>query len=96
MWNKILGFFAGLASVFAAIFFVLFKQSKLEKKLDEAERRADEAEIENEALKANLEAMQAADKAVVEERKENADLIKKVTGSNKLDAFNACNELLSK
>lgn len=96
MWNKILGFFAGLASVFAAIFFVLFKQSKEERKLDEAERRADEAEIGNEALKANLEAVQAADQAVVEERKENAELMEKVNNSNNLDAFNACNELLSK
>ena len=78
---------AALGTGLSAIFFVLMRQAKEERKAEEKE---------NEGLKENLEAMAAADEAVKEERKKNEALLEKVHSSNKLDAFDACNELLQK
>ena len=78
---------AALGTGLSAIFFVLMRQAKKERKAEEKE---------NEGLKENLEAMAAADEAVKEERKKNEALLEKVHSSNKLDAFDACNELLQK
>lgn len=85
--EKILVAVAAIGTGLSAIFYVLMKQAKEERKAQEKE---------NEGLKANLEAMAAADEAVKEERKKNEALLEKVNSSNKLDAFNACNELLQK
>lgn len=85
--TKILGAFAALSMGLSAIFYVLMRLAK-------EERLAEEKE--NEGLKENLEAMAAADEAVKEERKKNEALLEKVHSSNKLDAFDACNELLQK
>lgn len=85
--TKILGAFTALGMGLSAIFYVLMRLAK-------EERLAEEKE--NEDLKENLEAMAAADEAVKEERKKNEALLEKVNSSNKLDAFDACNELLQK
>lgn len=85
--TKILGAFAALGMGLSAIFYVLMRLAK-------EERLAEEKE--NEGLKENLEAMAAADEAVKEERKKNEALLEKVHSSNKLDAFDACNQLLQK
>ena len=87
IFNKILGALAALGSGLSVVFYVLFKFAREERKMEE---------VENEGLKNNLEAMQAAEEAVREERKKNEELIEKVNGSNNLDSFNACNELLQK
>ena len=85
--TKILGALAGLGAGLSAIFYVLMKLAK-------EERLAEEKE--NEGLRTNLEAMAAADKAVREEREANEKLTETVNSSNKLDAFDACNQLLQK
>ena len=65
MLKKILGALAMLGTGLSAIFYVLMKQAKEERKAQEKE---------NEALSTNLEAMQAAENAVREERKANEEL----------------------
>ena len=85
--TKILGAFTALGMWLSAIFYVLMRLAKEERKAEEKE---------NEGLKENLEAMAAADEAVREGRKKNEALLEKVHSSNKVDAFDACNELLQK
>lgn len=87
MFQKILKIFAGLGAAFSAVFYVLMKQAKDEQKVEAKE---------NEALKTNLEAVQAAEEAVREERKANEELVEKAHSGNNLDAFDAINQLLSK
>ena len=85
--DKILVALAALGTGLSAIFYVLMKQAKEERKAQEKE---------SEALSTNLEAMQAAEEAVREERKANEELVENANSSNKLDAFDACNQLLQK
>ena len=87
MLKKILAVLAGIGAALSAIFFVLFKQAKEERK--EAEEKADD-------LEENLDALKAGEKAEKELKKENEELKQKAHNGNTLDSFNACNELLSK
>lgn len=87
MLKKILAILAGAGAFFSAIFFVLFRQAKEEKK--NAEEKAAN-------INTNLDAIKAGDQAEKELKKQNEELEKKVNSSNTLDSFNACNELLSK
>ena len=87
MWNKILAVLATIGAAFSAIFFVLFKEAR-EMRLAE--------EKENENLSTNLDALKEADKAEKEKKKENEELVRRVTGSNRIDSFDACNDLLQK
>lgn len=87
MLNKILAGLSMLGAGLAAIFFVLFKQAK-------EERKAEEKKVEN--LDENLKAIMAGEAAEKELKKQNEELKKKVNSSNTLDSFNACNELLQK
>ena len=87
MLKKILAVIAAIGSALSAIFFVLFRQAKEEKK-------AINEKYDN--MKENLDALTEADKAANKVKKENEELKKKINSSNTLDSFNACNELLSK
>ena len=87
MLKKILAVLAGIGAALSAIFFVLFKQAKEERK--EAEEKADD-------LEENLDALKAGEKAEKELKKENEELKQKAHNGNTLDSFNACNELLQK
>lgn len=87
MLKKILAVLAGVGAFFSAIFFVLFKQAKEEKK-------AINEKYDN--MSNNLDALAEADKAEKELKKENEELVQKAHSGNSLDAFNACNELLQK
>lgn len=87
MLKKILAVLAGIASFFAAIFYVLLQQKK------------DENKVINEKyddMKNNLDALKAAENAEKELKKQNEELKEKAHSGNNLDAFNACNDLLSK
>ena len=87
MLKKILAVVAGIASFFAAIFYVLFQQKKDEnKKINE---KFDD-------MKNNLDALAEGEKAEKELKKQNEELKEKAHSGNNLDAFNACNDLLSK
>lgn len=85
--NKIIKILAAIGSLFSAIFFVLFKQAKEEQK--------NEAEKNKELIK-NMDALQYSEYIKNEVKKQNEELIEKAHGNNTLDAFNACNDLLSK
>lgn len=87
MIKKILAVISAIGAFFSAVFFLMFKNASNEKKV---------IKKENEDLKDNLEAIVEADKAVNREKKANEKLLEKVHSSNKLDSFNACNELLQK
>ena len=87
MLKKILAVLAGIASFFAAIFYVLFQQKKDEnKKINE---KFDD-------MKNNLDALEAAENAEKELKEVHEKLKEKAHSGNTLDSFNACNELLSK
>ena len=85
--NKIMKILAAIGSLFSAIFFVLFKQAKEEQK--------NETEKNKELIK-NMDALQYSEYIKNEVKKQNEELIEKAHGNNTLDAFNACNDLLSK
>lgn len=85
--NKIIKILAAIGSLFSAIFFVLFKQAKEEQK--------NEAEKNKELIK-NMDALQYSEYIKNEVKKQNEELVEKAHGNNTLDAFNACNDLLSK
>ena len=87
MLKKILAVLAGIASFFAAIFYVLFQQKKDEnKKINE---KFDD-------MKNNLDALEAAENAEKELKEVHAKFKEKAHSGNTLDSFNACNDLLSK
>ena len=87
MLKKILAILAGIASFFAAIFYVLFQQKKDEnKKINE---KFDD-------MKNNLDALEAAENAEKELKEVHEKLKEKAHSGNTLDSFNACTELLSK
>ena len=87
MLKKILAVLAGIASFFAAIFYVLFQQKKDEnKKINE---KFDD-------MKNNLDALEAAENAEKELKEVHEKLKEKAHSGNTLDSFNACNDLLSK
>ena len=87
MLKKILAILAGIASFFAAIFYVLFQQKREENKA--INKKFDD-------MKDNLDALEAAENAEKELKQVHEKLKEKAHNGNTLDAFNACNELLSK
>ena len=87
MLNKILAVLATIGAAFSAIFFVLFKEAKEQRKVEEEK---------NENLNTNLDALKEVDRAENEVKKENEELVQKAHSGNNLDAFDACNELLQK
>ena len=87
MLKKILAVLAGLGAAFSAIFFVLFKEAREQRKVEEEK---------NENLNTNLDALKEVDRAENEVKKENEELVQKAHSGNNLDAFDACNELLQK
>ena len=86
MWNKILAVLTTIGAAFSAIFFVLFKEAREQRKAEEEK---------NENLNTNLAALEAADNAEKELKEVHAKLKEKAHSGNTLDSFNACNELLS-
>ena len=87
MLKKILAILAGIGAAFSAVFYVLFQQKKDENKA--INEKYDD-------MKNNLDALEAAETAEKELKKENEELKEKAHSSNNLDAFNACTELLQK
>ena len=87
MLKKIFAVLAGIGAAFSAIFFVLFKQAREERKV--INEKYDD-------MSKNVDALADADKAEKELKKENEELVTKAHSGSNLDAFNACNDLLSK
>ena len=87
MLKKILAVLAAIGAALSAVFYVLFREAKDQKK-------AIDEKYEN--MSDNTEALKAGEIAENKVKKENEELKKKINGSNTLDSFNACNDLLSK
>ena len=87
MLKKILAVLAAIGAALSAVFYVLFREAKDQKK-------AIDEKYEN--MSDNTEALKAGEIAENKVKKENEELKKKINSSNTLDSFDACNELLSK
>ena len=87
MLKKILAVLAAIGAALSAVFYVLFREAKDQKK-------AIDEKYEN--MSDNTEALKAGEIAENKVKKENEELKKKINNSNNLDSFDACNELLSK
>jgi cell shape-determining protein MreC len=87
MLKKIVGILAAILGFFSAVFYVLFRQAKDERKITEKE---------NEDLRKNLDALSEADKKVNEAEKENEELKEKGFTDNTVDGLDALNKLLCK
>jgi hypothetical protein len=87
MLKKILAILSAVGAFFSALFFMLFKKEKEEKK-------AITEKYDN--MSKNLDALAEGEKAEKELKKENEELQKKVNSGNNIDSFDACNKLLQK
>ena len=87
MLKKILAVLAAIGAALSAVFYVLFREAKDQKK-------AIDEKYEN--MSDNTEALKAGEIAENKVKKENEELKKKINSSNTLDSFDACNELLQK
>jgi uncharacterized protein YlxW (UPF0749 family) len=87
MLKKILAILSAVGAFFSALFFVLFKKEKEEKKT---------ITEKYDNMSKNIDALKEGEKAEKELKKENEELQKKVNSGNNIDSFNACNELLQK
>ena len=94
MLKKILAVLAAIGSFFSALFFVLFKQAKLEHKIDEAERKALDAEQRSETIRQLYDMETAVHKTIADKEKEDAENKQKMQADNTLDSFNAGLDLL--
>jgi signal transduction histidine kinase len=87
MLKKILAILSAVGAFFSALFFVLFKKEKEEKKV---------ITEKYDNMSKNLDALAEGEKAEKELKKENEELQEKAHNGNNLDNFDACNELLQK
>lgn len=84
--------FTGLTAVAAAVFYVLFRQSKdryNEEKLKELEKEVEEQKAQNEAAGVVINAQQEAQLAEIAEKKKNEEIKNKVAGANNYSSHNA-------
>ena len=96
MLKKILAALAAIGAFFSAIFYVLMKQAKTERKLEEAEARAENAERQAATQEAARKAENAVSKKKAELEAEDEKLIQRVHSGDTLDSFNAGLDLLRK
>ncbi len=89
MIKKLLAALAAIGGVFSAIFFVLFKQSKLERAKENAEHEADVIQAEKEKVTEVLKKEQEIVTAAVQEAQKNEEDIQRINGNPTLDAYNA-------
>jgi len=94
MLKKILAVLAAIGGFFSALFFVLFKQAKLEQKIDEAERKAQDAEERSENIRQLYDMQTAVHKTIKEKEQEDAENKLEMQAGNGIDSFNAGLELL--
>ena len=87
MLKKILAALSVLGAGVASIFYVLYRQAREERKV--INEKYDD-------MSKNVDALEAAETAEKELKKENEELFTKAHSGSNLDAFNACNDLLSK
>jgi hypothetical protein len=96
MLKKILAALAAIGAFFSAIFYVLMKQAKAERKLEEAEAEAKQAESRADAMEAARNAENAVSKKLAETEAEDEKLNQRVHSGDSLDSFNAGIDMLRK
>ena len=96
MLKKILAALAAIGAFFSAIFFVLMKQAKTERKLEEAENEAQEAKRRADAQEAARKAENAVAKKLAETEAEDEKLNQRMHSGDSLDSFNAGLDMLRK
>ena len=94
MLKKILAALAAIGAFFSALFFMLFRQAKLEKKIEEAEYKAQKQEERAENIRQLYDMQTAVHKTIADKEKEDAENVQKMQADNKLDSFNAGIDLL--
>ena len=94
MIKKILAALAAVGAFFSALFYVLFKQAKDERKYVEEHWKREEAEKQLEAERAAREAEQNAANRRCELAKEDEKLDQKIHSADNLDSFNAGLDML--
>ena len=94
MLKKILAVLAAIGGFFSAVFFVLFKQAKLEQKIEQAEEKARLEEERAENIRQLYDIQTAVHKTIADKEKEDAEKKQKMQADNTLDSFNAGLELL--
>lgn len=96
MIKKILAVLTAIGGVFSAIFYVLFKQAKTERKLVEEQYEKAAAQKREEQSEAARKAENAVHKSIAKQEAENAELVERMRGPCDIDSFNAGIDLLRK
>ena len=96
MIKKILTILSALGVFFSAVFYVLFKQTKDEKKIAELEVQKEKAEKKAAATEAVNQVNAKIAESMSEGERQSEDKRRKLNESNNLDSFNAGVELLRK
>ena len=94
MLKKILAALAALGAGLSTILYVLLKQSKEERKVEEAEKRVADAERIAETQTAAREAVCAVAKKKTELEAEDEELVERSHSGDSIDSFNAGLDLL--
>lgn len=92
--EKVLAITAAIGAFFSAVFYVLFRLSKDERELLQAEYET--TKTEKETVEKVNEIITATRQETVEELKKDEEKISNAKNGNRLDNFNALNDLLSK
>lgn len=96
MMNKILTVLATIGAFFSAIFYVLFKMAKEERKAEEAEYEKEAALKREEQTEAMRKAENTVHKSIAKAEADNEELVKRITASNNISSFDASINLLRK
>lgn len=96
MLKKILAALAAIGAFFSAIFYVLMRQAKAERKQEEAEAEAKQAESRADAMEAARNAENAVSKKLAETEAEDEKLNQRMHSGDGLDSFNAGIDMLRK
>lgn len=81
-----------ISAIGTAVFYVLFQQTKKEKKENELQ----EVKKEKVAIEEKVTVIEAMQKAETEVKKENEELVEKATSGHKLSNYHAALDVLSK
>ena len=96
MLKKILTALAAIGAFFSAYFYVLMKQAKIERKLEEEKAEAEQARRVANAEEAARKAEAAVAKKKAETEAEDEELNQRMHSDNGLDSFNAGIDMLRK